>query len=85
MVTFLLAHIRSARPLFLGEIPTLYELARRHLSEEESIDATLAIAAMNGWNHLAISFRTVPATYNAGQSKAGEDDAHGKAAGREAE
>lgn len=41
----------------------LYEAARRHFSEKELVDPTLAIVAINGWNRLAVSFRTVPGTY----------------------
>lgn len=42
----------------------VYDELRRHLSEEEIIDLTMAIIAINGWNRLAISFRTVPGTYH---------------------
>ena len=31
--------------------------ARRHFSEKELVDLTLAIIAINGWNRLAVSFR----------------------------
>lgn len=41
----------------------VYEEARRHFSEQELVDLTLAIVAINGWNRLAISFRAVPGTY----------------------
>jgi AhpD family alkylhydroperoxidase len=41
----------------------VYELARNHFSEKELVDLTLAIVAINGWNRLAIAFRTVPGTY----------------------
>lgn len=40
-----------------------YELARKHFSEKELVDLTLAIVAINGWNRLAISFRAEPGTY----------------------
>lgn len=69
-----------------GHVPdSVYELARRHFSGKELVDLTLAIVAINGWNRLAISFRTVPGTYNPGQRKAGEDGTDAKASGREAE
>jgi AhpD family alkylhydroperoxidase len=42
---------------------TLYEEARRHFSERELVDLTLALVAINGWNRLTIPFRTVPGTY----------------------
>jgi alkylhydroperoxidase family enzyme len=37
--------------------------ARRQFSEKELVDLTLALVAINGWNRLSISFRTVPGTY----------------------
>ena len=40
-----------------------YEGVRQHFSEKELVDLTLAIIAINGWNRLAISFRTVPGSY----------------------
>ena len=41
----------------------LYEQVRLHFSEEELVNLTLAVVAINGWNRLAISFRTEPGTY----------------------
>ncbi|HEX5441166.1 MAG TPA: carboxymuconolactone decarboxylase family protein, partial [Ktedonobacterales bacterium] len=41
----------------------VYEQARAQFSEQELANLTLAIIAINGWNRLAISFRTVPGTY----------------------
>lgn len=40
-----------------------YESVRQYFSEKELVDLTLAIVAINGWNRLAISFRTVPGSY----------------------
>jgi AhpD family alkylhydroperoxidase len=40
-----------------------YESVRRHFSDKELVDLTLAVAAINSWNRLAISFRKVPGTY----------------------
>ena len=40
-----------------------YEEARRHFGEKELVDLTLAIVAINGWNRLAVAFRTVPGSY----------------------
>ena len=39
----------------------LLEAARRHFSERELCDLTLAIAAINAWNRLSIAARLVPA------------------------
>jgi AhpD family alkylhydroperoxidase len=41
----------------------VYELARRHFSEKELVDLTLAIIAINGWNRLSIAFRREAGTY----------------------
>jgi AhpD family alkylhydroperoxidase len=41
----------------------LYENARKHFNEKELADLTLAIAAINSWNRLAISARSVPGLY----------------------
>ncbi len=47
-----------------GHVPdALYEEVRQHLSEEELVNLTLAVVAINGWNRFAISFRTLPGTY----------------------
>lgn len=42
---------------------SLYESVRAHFSERELVDLTLAVIAINGWNRLAISFRSVPGSY----------------------
>jgi AhpD family alkylhydroperoxidase len=41
----------------------VYEHVRKHFSEKELADLTLAVAAINAWNRLAISGRTEPGTY----------------------
>ncbi len=41
----------------------LYERVRKHFSEEEIVNLTLAVVTINGWNRLAIAFRAVPGTY----------------------
>lgn len=41
----------------------VYEIARKHFTEKELADLTLAIVAINGWNRLAIAFRKEPGTY----------------------
>jgi len=49
-----------------NEVPdALYEVTRKYFNESEIVALTMAIIAINGWNRLAISFRTVPGTYNA--------------------
>jgi AhpD family alkylhydroperoxidase len=47
-----------------GGVPdALYEEARRYFGEKELADLTWAVAAINAWNRVAISFRSVPGTY----------------------
>ncbi len=41
----------------------VYNEARAHFSEQELVNLTLAVATINVWNRLAISFRAVPGTY----------------------
>src|SRR5947207_4121038 len=44
-----------------GHAPyAVYEEVRQHFSEEELVNLTLAIVAINGWNRLAIGFRSQP-------------------------
>ncbi len=45
----------------------VFQQARGSFSETELVNLTLAIIAINGWNRLAISFRTVPGTYQPGR------------------
>lgn len=37
----------------------VYELARRHFSEEELVQLTLLIGAINVWNRVAVGFRSI--------------------------
>lgn len=47
-----------------GFVPDeVFEEARREFSEAELVNLTLAIAAINSWNRLSISFRVVPGAY----------------------
>lgn len=47
-----------------NDVPdSLYEATRKHFDEKEIVALTMAIIAINGWNRLAISFRTVPGSY----------------------
>jgi AhpD family alkylhydroperoxidase len=41
----------------------VFQSVRQHFTEKELVDLTLAIVAINGWNRLAIAFRTVPGSY----------------------
>lgn len=47
-----------------GHLPDeVFDETRRHFSEKELADLTLAVAAINAWNRLLISARVVPGTY----------------------
>ena len=41
----------------------VFDQARSQFSDEELINLTMAVIAINGWNRLAIPFRAVPGTY----------------------
>src|ERR671935_1866917 len=41
----------------------LFEEARRHFTDAELVNLTMAIIAINGWNRLAVSFRAEPGSY----------------------
>lgn len=41
----------------------VYESVRRHFSEREVADLTLAVAQINSWNRLSIAARPVPGLY----------------------
>jgi AhpD family alkylhydroperoxidase len=41
----------------------MYEQARRHFSEAELANLTLAVVSINGWNRLNIAFKAVPGDY----------------------
>ena len=48
----------------------VYERTRKHFSEEELVNLTLAVVMINNWNRLAISFRAVPGSYQRQQQAA---------------
>jgi AhpD family alkylhydroperoxidase len=41
----------------------VYERTRQHFSEAELANLTLAVASINSWNRIAISFRAVAGSY----------------------
>jgi AhpD family alkylhydroperoxidase len=52
----------------VGHVPdAVYELARQQFSEQELTDLTLTIVTINGWNRLAVAFRSVPGSYQLGE------------------
>ena len=40
-----------------------YDALRAHFSEAEIVDLTMAVIVINGWNRLAVAFRTPPGSY----------------------
>ena len=47
-----------------GHVPdAVYEQARAQFGEEELVNLTLAVVAINGWNRLSIAFRATPGSY----------------------
>jgi AhpD family alkylhydroperoxidase len=40
-----------------------YALSRAHFSEEELVNLSMAIVAINGWNRLCVGFRRLPGAY----------------------
>lgn len=44
-----------------GHVPdAVYESVRAHFTEQEIVNLTLAVVAINGWNRLNIAFRVEP-------------------------
>lgn len=48
----------------------IFERVRKQFSEQELIDLTMAVVAINGWNRLNIAFRNEPGSYQPGQFSA---------------
>jgi len=47
-----------------GHVPDeVYERVKQQFTEEELVNLTLAIVAINGWNRLSIAFRAVAGAY----------------------
>lgn len=46
-----------------GVSQALFDEARRHFSEAQLTNLTLAIAAINAWNRFGVSFAPVPGSY----------------------
>jgi len=45
----------------------VYEMAKKEFSDEELVDLTLAVTAINTWNRFNIAFRTPAGSYQPGQ------------------
>ena len=46
-----------------------YAQARAHFSEEELVNLSMAIVAINGWNRLCVGFRALPGAYQPARSR----------------
>jgi AhpD family alkylhydroperoxidase len=53
-----------------GAPDDVYEEARSQFDDKEIADLTLAIAAINAWNRMAIGFRLVPGNYQVREPRA---------------
>jgi len=53
-----------------GVHDNVFEELQSQFSEKEIVDLTWAIASINAWNRMAISFRAVPGDYQPGQAHA---------------
>jgi AhpD family alkylhydroperoxidase len=47
----------------------VYETVKRHFTDQELIDLTLAISNINTWNRLNVAFRTMAGNYRPGMYK----------------
>ncbi len=65
-----LAWTEAVTLISIDHVPDeVYDQARQSFSEKELVDLTLALALINTWNRLSISFRSVPGLYQpAGKS-----------------
>ena len=67
-----------------GHVPDdIYQQARGSFSKNELINLTLAIIVINGWNRLAISFRTLPGSYQPARQNNVRTRCHGSLAQKE--
>jgi AhpD family alkylhydroperoxidase len=55
---------------------TAYDAARQRFSESELVALTAAVVAINGWNRLAVAFRTVPGSFELGRPAGGDREAY---------
>lgn len=59
-----LAYTEAVTLVHQGHVPDfVFAEVRKHFNETELVNLTLAIATINVWNRLAISFRSVPGEY----------------------
>jgi AhpD family alkylhydroperoxidase len=72
-----LAWTEAVTLVSVDQVPDdVYDVARQAFDEKELVDLTAAIVAINGWNRVAIAFRTVPGTFQLGMQTANSQGAH---------
>lgn len=65
-----LAWTEAVTQLADGDVPDdIFEMAKAQFSEQELVDLTMAIIAINGWNRINIAFRRPPGDYQPGARK----------------
>jgi len=52
-----------------GVSDELFRATREHFSEQELVDLTIGIIAINAWNRLAVSFAAVPGSYQPARAR----------------
>jgi AhpD family alkylhydroperoxidase len=53
-----------------GHVPDeVFQAVRQHFSDKELVDLTLVVTAINAWNRMAISFRSVPGSYQPARAR----------------
>lgn len=63
-----LAWAEAVTRLERQEVPDeVYEFAKKEFTDEELVDLTLVVAAINTWNRFNIAFRTPAGSYQPGQ------------------
>jgi len=60
-----------------GVPDVLFDEASAHFDEAELVDLTLAVIVINGWNRLAVTFRTEPGSYDPATFQLKRSDAPG--------
>jgi AhpD family alkylhydroperoxidase len=72
-----LAWTEAVTLVSVDQVPDdVYDVARQAFDEKELVDLTAAIVAINGWNRLAIAFRTVPGTFQLGMQSTSPQPVH---------
>lgn len=59
-----LAFTEAVTLIFETHVPeAIYTQAKEHFSDEELVNLAMVIVTINAWNRLAVTFRSVPGTY----------------------